>query len=290
MFNSDILVLMKALPFKIPQGGENSIHVDHERLQQFYPHYHFHEEIQLTFIIKGHGMAYIGDQIVEFSEGEIFLLGQKLPHVFKATEQLNSGIESISIFFEANFLGESFLQIPESSAIRKLFIDSKRGMRISEAIVPPVQNQIINISRESGFKRLILLLEVLQLISSEQNEFITGPDYHRPRRQTDGEKITNVFNYLTTNYANDISLAEVADVAHMSPTAFCRYFKQHTRKSYSTFLNEIRVNQACKLLQEDAEAISQIAYRTGFNNISNFNRQFKKITGYTPSDYQKMSL
>lgn len=281
---------MKALPFKIPFGGKSSIHVDHDQLKQFYPHYHTHEENQLTLIIQGRGIAYIGDRIIEFKPGDIFFLGRQLPHVFKSEALPGNGVESISIFFLTGFMGDKFLAIPESNNLASLLKEAARGIRVSSDKNPQISQALIEFPQAAGFDRVILLLKLLQDISQQPNEYITGPDYRRPKRQADGEKINDVFNFLTTNYDKEITLATVADVAHMSPTAFCRYFKQHTRKSYSRFLNEIRVNQACRLLQENAESISQVAYSTGFNNISNFNRQFKKITGITPSEYQKISI
>jgi len=281
---------MKPLPFKIPYGSKASIKVDHEQLPHFYPSYHTHEEIQLTLIIRSNGTAYIGDRIIEFSEGEIFLLGQQLPHVFKDKHTGASGVESISIFFLRSFLGDKFLEIPESTAISKLISNAKRGLRWDKTKASEPGKLIVDIDSMKGIQRIIHLLKALYSLSLTPYEFITGPDYQKPRRQADGQKINDVFNYLTGNYEKDISLAEIADIAHMSPTAFCRYFKQHTRKSFSRFLNEIRVGQACKLLHEKPTSVSEVAFASGFNNLSNFNRQFKKVTGTTPTEYQKLAL
>lgn len=281
---------MKALPFKIPHGSKSSIKVDHDILDQFYPNYHTHEEIQLTLVVKGRGIAYIGDQILEFDSGDIFLLGGQLPHVFKDEHFRKSGIESFSIFFLKEFLGRQFLDVPENRIIEQLLSDTTRGIKVSQNSAYTLDEEIKSMLKAHGFDKILRLLGILNQIAHLKKEFITGHDYRKPRRQVDGEKINNVFNFLTTNYTRDISLAEVADIAHMSPTAFCRYFKQHTRKSYSRFLNEIRVSQACTMLQESAEPISRIAFSTGFNNISNFNRQFKRITGTTPSAYQNLSI
>ena len=283
---------MKPLPFKIPRGSKASIKVDHEVLDHFYPYYHTHEEVQLTLIIHGSGTAYIGDRIISFYEGDIFLIGQQLPHVFKDDiREKKSGIESISIFFLPEFLGPHFLDIPEAKDISVLIAESLRGVRINSSQELGINQKIIKILEMDGISRIMHLLKVLEEIAhSNTIEFITGPDYHKPRRQSDGQKINEVFNFLIEHYHHDIRLAEVADVANMSPTSFCRYFKQHTRKSYSTFLNELRIGQACKLLIENADPVNQIAFATGFNNISNFNRQFKKIVGITPSAYQNLRL
>lgn len=277
---------MKALPFKVPQGSKSSIRVDHDHLDSFYDTYHTHEELQLILIIRGSGSVYIGDKIMGFKEGDIFLLGQNLPHVFKNIPA-EHGVESISIFFLPNFLGEGFLDLPESRSIAKFLSEVERGLSLNAINHPKIAKSIIQIESKNGLDRLLSLLEILIEI---QHLKTIGPiasqGYRKPKRSEDGQKVNDVFDFLMANYENDISLEDVADIAHMSPTAFCRYFKQHTRKTYSRFLNEIRVGQACKGIIDGKHTISQICYNSGFNNISNFNRQFKKITGFTPSEYQ----
>jgi len=280
---------MKALSFKIPHGSKSSIKVDHDKMQHFFGTYHTHEEIQLILIIKGNGTAYIGDKIVQFNAGDVYLLGQNLPHVFKdkATDDVRD-IEAISIYFLKNFMGEGFLSLPESRLLASLLQESTRGIKILEPLQKEVSESIWKVLKNNGLRRLLLLLDALELIAqTEKLSFITSPGYYKPKRTVDGQKINDVFDFLMTHYRREIMLQEIADVAHMSPTAFCRYFKHHTRKTYSLFLNEIRIGEACKMLIDDTLSVSQICYQIGFNNISNFNRQFKKITGLTPSTYQK---
>ncbi len=282
---------MKPLPFKIPPGSKESITVYHDKLPHFYATYHNHEELQLMLVIKGHGTAYIGDKIVQFKEGDVYLLGQNLPHVFKdkMDPKRNNGIESISIFFLPGFMGDGFLAIPETRLLSTLIKESERGVFVEGDLRERVTAGIWQVTRQSGLPRLLTLIELLeQIAQTEELTFISSPGYHKPKRTVDGRKINDVFNFLLDNYAREIKLEEIADVAHMSPTAFCRYFKQHTRKTYSRFLNEIRIGQACKMLVDDQYTVGDICYNSGFNNVSNFNRQFKKVTGLTPSEYQKM--
>lgn len=284
------LVSMKALPFKVPHGSKSSIKVDYDKIPHFYGTYHTHEEIQLTLIIKGYGTAYIGDKILHFTEGEIYLLGQNLPHVFKddITEK-NEDVESISIFFLPTFMGEGFLSLPESRSISKLISTTGRGIKISDSLNKEITKFIWQINDTIGLTRLTTLIHTLELIAHDNiSNLIASPGYHKPKRTVDGQKINDVFDYMMANYNREIKLDEVADVAHMSSTAFCRYFKHHTRKTYSRYLNEIRIGHACKLLVDKSFSVSEVCYKCGFNNISNFNRQFKKITGFTPTEYHKM--
>ena len=281
---------MKPLPFKIPYGADSSIVVEHARMPQFYGSYHTHEELQLMLILQGQGTAYIGDKILPFTHDDIFLLGQDLPHVFKNDETTRSGIEYIAVFFLPGFMGQGFLELPESQKVAAIMSDCKLGIRVTDReAAGPIAKAIKRLTRLEGLQRLLTLVHILQCLAVlKEKETLTSPGYYKPRRMEDGKKINDVFNFLMDNYHREIKLNEVAEVANMSPTAFCRYFKQHTRKTYSRFLNEIRIGKACKMLSESDIPIGAICYQSGFSNLSNFNRQFKKITGYTPSRYQKL--
>jgi AraC-like DNA-binding protein len=279
---------MKALPFKIPHGSKESIKVDHDVMPHFYDTYHTHEELQIMMIIRGHGSAYIGDKILPFEEDDIFFLGQNLPHVFKDKADAGcTGVESISIFFAQDFMGQGFLSLPESGSISTLLEESKRGIHIRGLLQQKITESVWNMHNNKGLNRLLLLVDTLaEITRCQELIFITSPGYHKPKRSIDGHKINDIFDFTLANYTREVTLAEIANVAHMSPTAFCRYFKHHTRKTYTRFLNEIRVGQAGHMLVEDDFSVSQIGYCSGFNNTSNFYRQFKKITGFTPADYR----
>lgn len=277
---------MKALPFKVPHGDKASIKVDYEKMPHFYSTYHMHEELQLMLIIKGEGTAYIGDKIVHFENGDVFFMGKNLPHVFKDNKK--DEVECITIFFLAEFMGAGFLDLPESNLLAGLITESSRGLTVKGELKDSITKEIWQVYNSDGLERLLTLVTALNKIAlSEEIVFLSRPGYHKPKRSIDGQKINDVFDFLMNNYSHEIKLDEVADIAHMTPTAFCRYFKHHTRKTYSLFLNEIRIGHACKMLIDDQLSISQICFNSGFNNISNFNRQFKKISGFTPSEYQK---
>ena len=283
---------MKALPFKIPRNADCSISLEHDRMEHFYAALHTHTELQLTLITEGRGTAYIGDRIEQFEPDDVFLLGPDLPHVFRdQSPARKSKIESFSIFFLPDFFGKGFLEIPETRAINQLFDLSLRGLKFNNDLKHRLTMDIKILFDKTGLERLQSLVSMLENITqSNQFDVLASPGFQKPRNNADGQKINDVFDFLVKNHTRTIKLDEVANIAHMSPTAFCRYFKQHTRKTYSQFLNEIRVGQACKLIIDDNSTIAQVCYLTGFNNISNFNRQFKKITGYTPRDYIKEQL
>jgi AraC-like DNA-binding protein len=277
---------MKPLPFKIPKNTKSAIHIEYDRLSHFYGAYHLHKELQLMLILKGNGLAYIGDQIQDFQEGDIYLLGQNLPHVFKNTN--TDGIESISIFFLPDFLGPIFLSLEEAKPLIRLFELSKLGIK-PEKNKDKITREIRGISETKGLEQIAKFLSVLNLLANPTPiSHIVSQGYQGPKRTEDGQRMNQVFDYIIDHYHENIQLKDIADVANLSPTAFCRYFKQRTRKTFSRYLNEIRIGQACKLLTEKNSSISRICYTTGFQNLSNFNRQFKKITGLTPRAYKIM--
>jgi len=279
---------MKPLPFKIPHAEKESLRIEHDRMPHFYSTLHIHEEIQLTLILEGSGTAYIGDRVDQFDRGNIYLIGSNLPHVFRDEGHHEFGmVESLSVFFVANFLGQEFLELPESRNIKILLEKADHGIKLAEALAREIKHRMIDLVEFSGIQQLMTLTMILEKIAiSRGNEALASLGY-KPRRALDNEKLNNIFDFLISNYNQPINLSQVAAMANMSPTAFCRYFKSHTRKTYCRFLNEIRVGKACKMLIDQNVSISTICYRCGFNNISNFNRQFKSITGYTPSRYVK---
>ncbi len=283
---------MKALPFKIPRNADRSISLEHDQMEHFYGTLHTHAELQLTLITEGKGTAYIGDRIEQFEPNDVFLLGPDLPHVFRDESLIRkSKIESFSIFFLPDFLGQGFLELPETRAIKQLIDLSLRGLKLENELKYRLAMEIKVMFKKNGLECLQSLASMLEDITqSKQFKVLASPGFQKPRNNADGRKINDVFDFLMKNYTRTINLDEVANVAHMSPTAFCRYFKQHTRKTYSQFVNEIRIGQACKLLIENNSSIAHVCYQTGFNNISNFNRQFRKITGLNPRDYVKQQL
>lgn len=277
---------MKVLPFKIPALTTSSIRVDREKLKEFYPHLHTHQELQLTWVINGTGTAFIGDKILRFRQGNIFLISSNLPHVFKS-DPTNENVESLSIYFDPGFMGTSFLDMPECEPINYFLSTFKEGALFNRDSVEPVKQRLLSIEGAKGLTRILIFIEMLEFISTSPSyDKIASPEYASPKIK-DGEKINGIIGHLYSNYTNDIKLDEVAELAHMTPQAFCRYFKRHTRKSMVQYLNEIRIGKVCGWLQEKKYTVTESCYHAGFNNISHFNRTFKSVTGFTPSEYMQ---
>lgn len=276
---------MKPLPFKIPAITNSSIKVERDVLDEFYPHYHTHQELQLIWIIKGEGTAFIGDKILPFKEGELILISSNLPHVFKS-DFSGEKVESLSIYFPKNIF-EANASLPEFEPINRFLTSFTQGAHFRSEDSAALLKKMSLIEISKGIKQVLLLIEIMEdIVTHKTIDFIASTDYSTPNNK-DGEKISGIIEHLYSNYSKSVSLDEVAEIAHMTPQAFCRYFKRHTRKTMVQYLNQIRIGKVCNWLQENKYSVTQSCYQAGFNNISNFNRQFKSVTGFTPSGYME---
>jgi len=284
---------MKPLLFKIAKTEEESVRILQEDYPYFYDNLHYHAETQIMVILEGEGTYFIGDAIGNFKAGDIFILGSNLPHFFrsdKAYYEEGSGLRSknISILFSLETMGEKLLDLPEFHAIKKLLHYSKRGLIVQGKSKNKLFKASHKIATKDSLERIIYLLKQLNKLSkSEDLATLSHINFEPGNRPSDTKKVNAVINFIMENFSHDISLSDAADVANLSVNAFCRYFKQHTRKTFSQFLNEIRIGHACKQLIEEGYSVKEVAFDSGYYNISYFNRQFKLITGYTPSEYLK---
>ena len=280
---------MRALSFKIPKTKETSFNVQIDEVNHFYDRLHLHPELQITLIQKSHGTLFVGDSISTFREGDLFIIGPNVPHALKNDalfyENEKLGAKSISIFFSKEAFGDSFFELPELSKINTLINKAERGLKVLGEN-EDLKEKILKIKNLKGFDRLLLLFAILQeLANHPQLEMLSRISFSANNDELQSEKISRVFQFVMDNYHRPIKLEEAAQITNLSVSAFCRYFKLRTRSTFSRFLNEIRISTACKQLIESEYSVSEICYQVGFNNISNFNRQFKNITGFTPSQY-----
>jgi len=285
---------MKPIFFQIPKASSETIRVQYEEQPYFYDNLHFHPEVQIMLILEGSGTKFVGDSIGSFSQNDILLLGPNLPHRFcndgKYYEQDSDlKAKNISVFFQIESFGENFFSLPEAYPIQKLLLESMRGISISGETQKEVTSLVQQLLYLKGFDRFITLFTILSLLSrSKDLEPLSSVGFEGPQKPSDNKKINDVYSYIMDNYTEEIKLQEAANIANMSINAFCRFFKQHTRKTFSTFLNEVRIGHACRLLIEDKRNIQETAFGCGYDNISYFNRQFKDITNYTPTEYVRM--
>ncbi len=259
----------------------------------FFPSWHFHPEFEIMLVQEGAGIRFVGDSVERFGEGDLVLFGSGVPHLFRsdgAYYQKDTDLVSraIVVYFKENFLGESFWGLPQVAPLKKLLALSKRGIRFTGASKEALTQQIRKLDEEkNGISRIIDLLSILnRMAESREFEVLSSTGFSKQSDEKECERMNRVYQFIIDNYTRNPSLEEVSGIANLSVTAFCRYFKSHTNKTYTQFLNEIKIGNACKLLIDKELSISQICYETGFNNFTHFNGQFKRIVGLTPKQYQ----
>lgn len=252
--------------------------------------WHYHQEFELVVILKSSGAYFIGDAINEFSENDVYLVGKNLPHMwlneeayFKNNRSLKA--KAIAIHFEENFLGEQFFNTPEMLHIKELLGHAKFGLKFSNAKKDLIQDLEL-IVESVGFDKTMLLLHVLHKLSKHnESTQLASSGYVQENSAIKNGTIDHVISYLFENFKNAVTLKEISDVANMHPSAFSRLFKRTQNKTFTKFLSEIRIGYACKLLLEKNAPIASICYEVGFNNLSNFNRQFKALKHCSPKEF-----
>lgn len=254
---------------------------------------HFHPELEILLVLEGYGSKYVGDCIEPFGPDDLVLIGSNTPHLWQCDPEFYNNdpdlrSRAICIQFKMEFLGAAFLQIPEMEKIQTLLQHANRGMRFIGEEQKMLKKRILDLVALEGMGRVTALLMLLESMAAAHPRYLSSPDYKpEMHHQKDSDKIEVVFSYVMQGFKEKISLAEVSALINMSPEYFCKYFKLQTNKNFSEFLNEVRIGHACKLLMKGDLNISEICYESGFNHLSNFNRQFKKIKKMPPRDYQK---
>jgi AraC-like DNA-binding protein len=255
-----------------------------------YP-WHFHPEYEILYVIEGSGTSFVADSIEGFQSGDLALIGSNLPHFWRSDEiYLNSGgdlkIKYIVIQFPPDFLKEEIANYPEFHPIGELFERAAQGIRFNPDFTNKISKKLVKISKISGFDRIILLQELLhELAKTHAYKLLAGELYHTDNPGFTNFRLTKVLQFLNTNYQRKIELEKVANIANLHPAAFCRFFKEKSGKSLSEYVNDLRIGYACRLIIDGKLSVSQISFESGFNNLSNFNRTFKKHTGFTPTNY-----
>jgi len=284
---------MKANFRKLEKPIENAFHIRKDIRTHFDDNWHFHEMLELVVILKGKGKRFIGDSIETFSKGDVILVGEKLPHVWRSIpntqEPLKLKCSSIIIQFSSDFLGEKFLNLTESDDLKKLFKKAEMGISFQNTSREKLIRKINKLLSLKGMERLVAFLDILNTASKLTDyKLLASPLFKETVYKSD-VKINKVFEFVMDNFSNPITLDAVATIASMNKTAFCRYFKHRTKKTFSSFLNEIRIGYACKLIREEKYTITEAAYLSGYNSPSHFNKQFRLIKKISPSEYNQNS-
>lgn len=249
--------------------------------------WHHHPEYELVYIPKGNGRRHIGQHISRFEQGELVMIGPNLPHLTFSYGQ-EGAFEEIVVQMRADFLGEGFWQRPEMAAVRDLLARSHQGLSFGGATRTKVGAMLRQLLEEPPFMRLLTLLQLLQQLAHSPDYTVLDADHDgQALHGKEQQRLSRVYQYLEQHYRRpSLDVREVADVAYLSVPAFCRYFKKMTRHTLTDFLQECRVNHACRLLLDEVP-VTEVCYASGFNNVSHFNKTFRKHTGHSPSEYRR---
>jgi len=262
-------------------------HIDQSR-------WHYHQEFELSFITEGSGRRIVGDSVEEFHPGDLIFIGPRIPHVwFSEQPKLNqhSGrtLESVYLLFNQDILPGGLTSLPEFSHVNLALDLAERGIRIIGDTLNQVSRIMLQLPYLSGIKRLMLFYEIMDIIGrSNSFQYLASENYARSKFETSSTRVKGIHEYLMHNYRDEISLKEIAGIVHMAPASACRFFKSSTGLTIFEYLNKIKIDYACKLLLNTDLNVVDISYDCGFNNLSHFNKQFRKFIGKTPSQFRKL--
>lgn len=282
---------MKPQLLKITPPPNSSFNFFAQDAAFFATPWHYHPEYEIVLVLESTGKKFVGSNISNFKPGDLCMMGAYLPHYYRNDEQYYAKdsivrARSLVIHFLEDFMGGNFFDLPECQAIKNLLERSKRGLNFGPQTVKKVAAKIEGLQYLTGINRLLELIAVLGILSESEDIQELTTNSMSLQNEVDSARINGVLSYIVQNYQQEIQLSEVAKLANMSESAFSRYFKKRTRRTFSQFITEIRIEHACKLLVQDKMSISAISMESGFNNLSNFNRQFKQLKKTTPFAYR----
>ena len=280
---------MKPIFKKVDSKSEESFVARIDQFSQFYNKWHFHPELELTHIVKGKGTRFVGDNIEYFQDGDLILVGANLPHVWKNQNEDSELAVAQVVQFLPEFLGNEILQKLEFKNIQNLLMKSPYGLKIGGFTYIKVL-EFLDLLFDSNnlLERLMILVKILDLLGDSHEVIpISNSLFLVKTDKQNVDRLNQVIDYTITNFASKIILEVVASMSNMSVSNFCKYFKTRMKKTYVQYLTEVRIAMSCKLLIENKLSVHQIAFESGFINISNFNRAFKLTKQMTPLSYRK---
>ncbi|MEM1002237.1 MAG: AraC family transcriptional regulator [Bacteroidota bacterium] len=249
------------------------------------PYWHYHPELELTLILRGQGTRFIGDSILPFMDLDLVLVGKNVPHHWVSRESLE---DQVAYVFQ--FSAEIFDPFTELMPLKSLFLRAKRGIQFKNLNQELVQ-EIQAFEHLNELERISALIRLLsQLEAYKSYELLASENYQARREKISAQlKFSKINNYILEHLDTKLTVSEVSKVAHMVPQSFCRWFKKHSGHSFISFVNITRVENACQLLLTTDMPIQDVAFSSGFESISHFNRTFKKIKGVSPREFRSLN-
>jgi AraC-like DNA-binding protein/quercetin dioxygenase-like cupin family protein len=274
----------------IPKNHLHSFAVREFALPRFQAPWHFHPECELTLILQSRGRRFVGDSFAEFAPGDLVLLGSNLPHYWRNPEaavKTQSQSKAIVVQFREDCFGKDFLGLPEMTGIRKLLLRARRGLHFTGKTRDEVAVIMSRLPGLKSFDQLLDLLHIFKLLNeSGEDRVLSSPGFSPLLDEFASERINRAYQFIFENFAAPIQHGQIARGSGMSLSAFGHYFKRATGRTLTDFINEVRVGHASRLLIETDQSVSEIAYASGFESLSHFNRRFRKLNGLNPKEYR----
>lgn len=283
---------MKPIPVKLSTPPQSSFKYKLIETEAFEFNWHCHPELEIMLMLDSKGKRFVGDNIYYYSEGDLVFVGSNLPHTLYSaagTMGRNKKHRAILIQFERELAGLQISEAPELKTLDRLFDEAACGLRFHGKPRDLAAQKMQEMEHLHGFDRLLQLLAILNCLShadDTEKELLSSVEFNNSLKPGHQSRIDQVCTYLNENYRYDLRLEDVAAIANMSVTAFSRFFKRSTGKTFVRYVNELRIGHACRLLIESEATISEICYAVGFNNVSNFNRRFSERHKMSPRQYR----
>jgi AraC-like DNA-binding protein len=253
--------------------------------------WHVHPEFELILVLKSNGYRIVGDNISSLAAGDLVFVGPGLPHIWQnePASETKAFVHVLLVQFEAKFLGDDLLALPAFRPVQQLFGRARRGLHVLGRTRDEVGELMKEMSRLSGLDRLIQFLRILAVLArSTDCGPLASSSFETDVRPYDQERMDRVLQFLNRQLGQTVRLSEAARVASLSDGAFSRFFHAHTGKTFPDFVNELRIGRACRLLLETDKTITEVAFECGFDSLTNFNRQFRRLKSGSPRDFRNI--
>lgn len=283
--NDDIVFMRASYEDINSKKGNQSFVAYHRDAPAFEFKWHYHPEYELTLITRGSGKRLVGDSYENFESGDMVLIGPGLPHTWVSDRGRKTGSSAVVIQFSEQFI-HSFLQLPESAGLDRLLTDAAHGVFFPGRYNKAIAEAISSLPREKGMDKIIGLLTILYRLSQQKRVQLASSYFNSVKGKETEKRINRVCQYVQKHAGEPISLTRTASLVHLSGSAFCRFFKRVTGKTFSDYVNDIRIGNACNLLTGSDKTIAEIAFQSGFESLTYFNRVFLKKKQVTPRDFR----
>ncbi len=249
-------------------------------------YWHFHAEYEIVYVEAEEGVRHVGDHISKYDRNDLALIGPNIPHL-NFDYGVRTTVETVVVQMKEHFLGEHFFLLPEMASINALFERARTGLAFYGETKVEAGKKLKTLTSLSHFDQLVCLLQVFELLAqSEEWIDLKARPVASVMVFREQQRLQKIYHFIEQNYHQRIDVKEVANHSHLTLAAFCRYFKKSTHLTFTDFLNQYRINQAKKMLMKDKN-VSDACYQSGFENLSHFNKTFKKFTGENPSAFRK---